>query len=713
MLKRCVAAFSFGGASFTTELQHLISRSQRLPSNLKERKGSSIFCSKPLANYSRSFAPAQLPDTLSRIKCSESTYEAQEIWNRLELLGAKAHALKETDTFFALFQYLVNKGYFPQNFDSWLRFATYFLDFSDVESTTVLQYPGYRVEQSNCTSHKGLIPTADLSKYVLNGCRGFSLSRQTLLMTGGVVPLMNRMCTSDGSVLHFFLLAFCEYVTLENGNGGLSSPHPLESEKNNYSHEFSFSEEHIVKAVLNMLHLSISFIKKNCQTVNFSFVSAPVAQLMRFFWEISLYRVLSSVTSRNESSFILLKEVKKQFSSLFELLLSVSEGGLGPAVALQFFSSFLFLDDWTGESEVWSSIQSNICIDKHVMDMHLSFFAQLQMENLLDVLRSIKNVDDDMKIDLLSMIRSVYGFLESFFQHNANHHNVFQISLSIEQKIRLIAAEVLLASMHREALLPDQFLQDAMEIIEKCAPSMFIEAVLLSAKVQLLEVYDLDKDKRAAVFKDLLTSLRNLVDLRPKQRSRAVASCSEDFDSESEVLDGEWRENSSCRLDAYSQKILQRAHEVVITVFSHSGEPEYLNEAYSIIISHKYHNLIVTKEVIKPLLRSFSKRGDGRAFNLVDLCVLYSNQTVDMEVFLFLFQVCAENGDYFRAKTMLKLLEDTIPGFLLKAPQEIKEALQSLKILPYESVHLFLSGEDIQISEAMGRKLDHLRSLPH
>lgn len=709
MFNGCCVIRSFGNAPFTAALGHLINRCHRLPSNTKEPRIRTVLETSMSGNNIHRLEHKIEHIERSETQYNENAFKAHEIWIELELLSAKAHALKESDTAYSLFRYLLKKGYYPPSLDSWILFAHHLLPFSDVESTTVLQYPGYRRNPGSGSAQVGSVPTADLSKCILRGGRGFSLSRQTLLLTGGVVPLMNRKPSADGTLLSLFLSDFCDYLTLERKNCGCyRMPFSAET-KEKYSKNTDLRAKNLIAAAHSMLNLATSFMKKNEQTVKFSSVAAPIIRLIRFFWEMSQLRVLNTGSLNKESSSSVRREIRQQFSSLFHTLLSVNEEGLGPVSALYFFSSALSLEDWIGSSEVWSKNNED---EASLIKNALLFFVKIQLEALVDVLQALKIDQDEIKVDFLWMARRIDDLVSKFLQHNTNHRNIFQIPSAVERYILLLVAEVLLSAMRREALFPDQFLRDAIEIIERCSPSMFMEAVLLSAKVQLLEVLDLDKEKRIAVYKDLITSLRNLVDLRPRQRAIGTTSYDEGEDSETDVLNAERKDHISSKMDEYSQKVLQRAHEEVITVLCASNELENLNEAYSIIISHKYHGLIVTKEVIKPLLRAFARRGDGRAFNLVDLCVLYSNQTVDMDVFSCLFRVCAVNGDHHRAKTMLKLLEETIPGFLIKAPANITQDLQALKVLAYEPAHLFMTKEDIQISEAMGRKLDVIRPLP-
>lgn len=712
MLKHCYLLRSLGSAPFTAELCNLIHKTQQLPC-CSEVKISGDLSSVSAGIHGTSFELNQTQKMESRKDVFSGGARENEIWIQLELLSAKAHALKETDTVYSLFQNLIKKGYYPPSLDSWILFAHHFLPFSDVESMTVLQYPGYKRDPNGGSSQIGTVPTADLAKYTLRGGRGFSLSRQTLLLTGGVVPLMNRKPASDGNILSLFIHDFYGYATIEKRRCASLISSSFGQEERKYGEEIDLPVKRLGSAVGKMLNLIASYVQKNQQTVKFSLIAAPIAQLIKLFWDLSLLRLIGAGSATNEFHSSMSSEIQKQFSSLVHLFLSVNEEGLGPAIALHFFSTGLSFEDWVGESKVWGGSRRCNEGENNMINNDISFFVRMQLDALVDTLEAVKLAQDDMKVDFLWMMRRVDDLLVRILQHNANHRNILQISTTMDQKCRILAAEVLLAAMRREALFPDQFLRDAMEIIERCAPSMFMEAVLLSAKAQLLEVFDLDKEKQVAVYKDLINSLRNLVDLRPKQQGTTNMNFSEGGEYNNEMIDEEWKEHASCKLDAYSQKILQRAHEEAITVLCASDDLEYLNEAYSIIISHKYHSLIVTKEVIKPLLRAFARRGDGRAFNLVDLCVLYSNQTVDMDVFSCLFHVCAVNGDHYRARTMLKLLEETIPGFLLKAPESIKQDLQYLKVLPYEPAHLFMSEEDIQISEAMGRKLDKLRPLPH
>ena len=121
-----------------------------------------------------------------------------------------------------------------------------------------------------------------------------------------------------------------------------------------------------------------------------------------------------------------------------------------------------------------------------------------------------------------------------------------------------------------------------------------------------------------------------------------------------------------------------------------------INDAYLTVVTHKYHGLGVTKEVIAPLVRVLGERGDCRALNLVDLCTLYCGNKIDLAIVGSLFRMCEVAGDHHRAKALLSLLKEIIPGFLTKAPAVVLSSLKRLKVplsssptVTGETYHLF------------------------
>lgn len=651
-----------------------------------------------------SWLPRELDPTAGE-KQKKHEELVKQIWNDVEHIAARAHALKETDSAYSILQLLLSKGYYPPNLSSWNILSRYLLPFVDVEGHTVLQYPG-GVESMSSTSSSSPVFASLYSEAFTRGApivRGSYLyaSRQTLLMTGGVVPLSARCPSANGNVLSRWVKEYVNYVRNTYlsgvlGEGGMDAKSDI-ADKVVVSLPDSLPS-HVVDFTLSVFEA----LAKNQRSIHLNGIADSVVSLLYLAWECCVHGALkNSLSPKGDDG-------TNKMESLFLKMVSCAQNAtyhcIGPTLLLRFFAHLPF-SCWTGEApSIWGTL------DNTSRQPLLSRWCQVQLDALLNVVRVVKYLHKDLEADLLPYVRSLERTLDRVFQYNANHDDFLRINSEKEPLYRLAICELLLSVMRDESVSPDRFLREAMEVVERCPPSMAIEAELLSAKVQLLEVFDLDKDGKTAVYKDLLISLRNLVDLRPRQSGDSI----EDYPS-SGVVDGslaDLMDGQLYHLDPASQLVMQRAHEEVITVFSESEDDIFLNEAYGIIISHKYHGLVITRSIIKPLLKAFARRGDGRVFNLVDLCVLYSNNTIDVEILGYLFQTCAVNGDYYRARTLLKLLEDSIPGFLLKATEDIKEHLRTLNILPFEDQHLFLSEEDIRISEALGRPPNPLRSLP-
>lgn len=135
-------------------------------------------------------------------------------------------------------------------------------------------------------------------------------------------------------------------------------------------------------------------------------------------------------------------------------------------------------------------------------------------------------------------------------------------------------------------------------------------------------------------------------------------------------------------MDPETRRRYQEVHSKAIAALCDTRSERWLQEAYVIIVTHKYHQLLIDAHVVRPLLRRFARTGDGRAFNIVDLITLYSNQKIDYDTIECLFRVCNVSGDFHRAKALLQILKETVPGFLSKAPQGIIDPLRELGVLP-------------------------------
>jgi hypothetical protein len=189
---------------------------------------------------------------------------------------------------------------------------------------------------------------------------------------------------------------------------------------------------------------------------------------------------------------------------------------------------------------------------------------------------------------------------------------------------------------------------------------------------------------------DIIRLLRNIVELRPRERAGHT-------------------------VDGPTAAAFQEAHKVVINTLSQiamsdaatatttatpaeegsgssaasSSSDVLLSEAYWIVVSHKFHGLDVTAELLRNLMEALASRGDGRVFNLADACAMYANNQLDPPMIAALFRACRVAGDHHRAKTLLDLLKDLVPGYVATASPGIVRDLQVLKVLPAREGHLF------------------------
>jgi hypothetical protein len=134
-------------------------------------------------------------------------------------------------------------------------------------------------------------------------------------------------------------------------------------------------------------------------------------------------------------------------------------------------------------------------------------------------------------------------------------------------------------------------------------------------------------------------------------------------------------------MDPDSKAMYQHSHALVLTALCGSHDEKWLSEGYLIVVTHKYHQLSIDVDTIRPLVLALSKRGDCRVFNLVDLVTLYCNNKIDFITVEAMFRTCRVAGDYHRAKALYQLMKETVPGFLAKAPVGIVASLRELKII--------------------------------
>ena len=206
-------------------------------------------------------------------------------------------------------------------------------------------------------------------------------------------------------------------------------------------------------------------------------------------------------------------------------------------------------------------------------------------------------------------------------------------------------------------------------------------------------------DELSLTFDFTCSSLRPLVE-------RLAAMCEQLFDSRDDralvsAIVGLLRKIVDLRprdggVDSSTTAAFQEAHKMVISAFAATAgdDDALLSEAYWIVVAHKFHGLQITSEVLLPLVDAMSSKGDGRVFNLADACVVYSKNKLDQPIVEALFRTCRVAGDHHRAKTLLQLLKDVVPGYLSKAPAEVYDHLVTLKVVPPRCSHLF-DGSDV------------------
>jgi len=59
----------------------------------------------------------------------------------------------------------------------------------------------------------------------------------------------------------------------------------------------------------------------------------------------------------------------------------------------------------------------------------------------------------------------------------------------------------------------------------------------------------------------------------------------------------------------------------------------------------------------------------------------------------------------------LNILKDIVPGFMVKASDDVVSSLRTLHIIPHDPLHLFVSEEDVAIYEALGQQREEVPSL--
>ena len=103
-----------------------------------------------------------------------------------------------------------------------------------------------------------------------------------------------------------------------------------------------------------------------------------------------------------------------------------------------------------------------------------------------------------------------------------------------------------------------------------------------------------------------------------------------------------------------------------------------------------------------PMLKILSPLGDSRVFNAIDVCTLFSGCSVTDEVLAEAFKTCAAAGDHHRARQLVQLLKNDVPGVLSKLPKDGIDALVYLGVVKGLPNTFFNSGDDNQEDEDKG-----------
>lgn len=683
---------------------------------------------------------------------ASSSAVAAQLFSDIESAAAHANALRETDTLFSIFHAVLLKDYYPADAQCWARLAELLLPFGGVEATTVLHYPGQTHAAAGRNTGAAVssdFPSASSSASAASP-RPFHLpiTRETLLLTGGVVPLSARVPCGDGRVIAHFLDSFGRYVRRTQEAKGAQKG----------------ASSELLSAVRAVSRTVVAALRLNAATLRWELLLPALLDHLRLLHELDLACAATlqaadapaglvaeeeggevederdgeentvdgsgaaaapSASSPHPSEGRLLQRMAARLSHT-----ALTHGAHGARVVLYYLNGhfadvverFRHSDALANEPQeamrqlYWSQQRYLIALTRTCMrGIYLHYTSEstaaagnsaTTASSSSSSLATLVSRDVVLASPMHPVIESLYDRIDVVLQENVNGGNPLQVEETVLAQLRDIHTLALLRALRLEEAAPDAYLRRALEVVDRVPASMAIEAELIAGKVRLLDLDSdvVDEDGRTAIYNDLLTSLRSLVEMRPRFTPQDGAGDAGDA--------GDDDEGGSVRLDAVTQSILQRAHADVITAFCASHRDEWFNEAYNIFVTHKYHGLKITKELIRPLLEVFSRRGDCRAFNLVDLCVLYSNEVVDMTTIAFLFRTCAAAGDHYRARTFLQLLNEIIPGFLVKCPAGVRESLRELKLLDPPPRHLFVTADEDLVQSALGEEAATVRRLP-
>ncbi|KPA83721.1 hypothetical protein ABB37_01969 [Leptomonas pyrrhocoris] len=728
-LLRCSAA---AAQTLTAWLSRLAEQAEALPRASETGGVSSTSATAPAdAGASSSFT-------------SSSTAAAQRLLRDIEEAATHANALRETDTLFSILHCVLRKRHFPTDAGAWARLADQLLPFGGIEAGSVLCYPAPSKAAARHGAHLQYLPdeasawpiTSPGSSLHSAPHKSYRLptTRETLLLTGGVVPLSARVPCGDGRMVALFLDDFIQFVRA--------------GERSGLAPDVANAVQSVSKAVLDA-------VKANAPTLQWELLLPSLLEYMRLLHELDLQSAASVLQNPKEAEADVEAEgdnsdsetakpaqrtrfLRRMLDGLAHRALT--DGAHGARVAVYYLHDYFakVVDAFQASDRFahtspedagrlyWMQQRYFISLTQSCMRAVYLHYTPDAAAQARPVRSSCVPADAILAAPIHSKIAALYDQIDVVFQQNTNAANPLRVPEATVSQLKDIHTLALLRALRIEESAPDAYLRRALEVVDRVPASMAIEGELIAGKVRLLDLDSdaVDEDGRTAIYNDLLTSLRSLVEMRPRFARHGGTGPSSDGDA-GERSGGEGTNTNErgeedaddggadpVRVDAVTQGILQRAHADVITALCAAHKDEWSNEAYNILVTHKYNGVKITKELILPVLEVFSRRGDCRAFNLVDLCVLYSNESIDMRTIALLFRTCAAAGDHYRAETFLQLLSEIIPGFLVRCPASVKESLQELKLLDPLPRHLFVSAEEDLVQSALGAEARVVRRLP-
>ncbi|CBZ23583.1 conserved hypothetical protein [Leishmania mexicana MHOM/GT/2001/U1103] len=700
-----------------------------------------------------------------------------QLWRELEDAATHANALRETDTLFSILQCLLLKQQYPTDMHAWARLAKQLLPYSGIEQRSVLCYPGRSDATYRRDGHPRGSSLANLSSSgdpVLTGTDGgfgddgasrqgsggsrrggehavpYSLypSRETLLLSGGVVPLSARVPFGDGRAIALFVRGFTQFM---EGQLGVQPRTQLTSEVLQVVKDVSgavtealaantdsLQLELLLPALLDYMEL-LHVLDLRTATANghgpletederrdaagatgrddepngHGRSSPPrSSRPTRFLQNMANDLAQNVMAGAARGARVVLYYLNNRFAAVVEAYQADAPDTFTDKM---YWAQQRYLLTLT-RACMWAISQHYTPVTTAASSAAPGSVASSPLPHLQGLRCTVATTDLVATAPMNAHIQALYDHIDVLFQRNTHANNPLRLTDEEVAQLKEVHTSALLRALRTEEAAPDAYLRRALEVVDRVPTSMAIEGELISGKVRLLELDSdtVDEEGRAAIYADLLTSLRSLVEMRPRfsrhngaNHAAAASTPSDGGGGEEDEGDGE-----QLRLDAATQAILQRAHADVITAFCAAHTEEWSNEAYNILVAHKYHGVKITNDLIRPVLEVFSRRGDCRVFSLVDLCVLYSNESIDMHTIALLFRTCAAAGDHYRARTFLQLVNEIIHGFLVKCPASVKESLQELKLLDPPPRHLFVSTEDDLVQSALGEEQRKVRRLP-